>query len=404
MKCSNCKTEILPGDEVCPVCGNKIPETGEMEKTGKMKRLMPYILNILIAIAGFAFAKIWSIRLTSPEDAISEYGRFSPEAIYAQRYTHLTDIWMAVFLILAVIYLASAVYCGIKKGENRFSIFAMCFCLLVTVTAGVSSYAYSKRVNDADIISIKSREELTFSPPSVCGGTLATAPEFEVNMYSYYVTFARAYNDLARDGNYEVFFNTVNENNFQNLNYLLNELKNIYLYDGGEYSHLTDVAFLPEEVPYRSINAGSIPSNHEINEALKHSLDGKTMDKLVEKYIERANILFDTFYGKELICEEDPVYNPKIYTGNFLNPDGRNCLNIKSLTIDEKGNGEIEFEYSHLNTSFKEKIKNRKCFFRYKSNFGSGYGMLHITQNNIIMNISEKSGVGFAKSDVYHIE
>ena len=256
---------------------------------------------------------------------------------------------------------------------------------------------------EKDVVDIVDKSELYFSPVSVYGGTLVVDDSIELNMYTYYVTFACAYNDLARTGDYKTFFDTVNENNFQNLSYRLDELKSIYLSAGGPYSSLTDTAYLPGEIPYKSIDSGSIPSNHEINEALKYSSDGKTMDKIVEKYVERANILFDTFYGKELICEKAITYNGKKYLGEFHNPSGRSSINIESITLDDKGNGEICFYYSPIAAEVKGKITGRKCSFEYSNEYSSGQGLLHITKNNIIVNISEAGNTGFSKSDNFSI-
>ena len=310
---------------------------------------------------------------------------------------------MAVFLALTVIYIIAAIYFSLRKIKNKFSVFGLCFCLLLTTTATVATYAYSKNYTERDIISIADRESLTFAPVSVYGDPLDVDSSVEVNLYSYYVTFACAYNDLARTGDYKAFFDTVNENNFQNLNFHLYHLRLTYLYGEPPETYRADKMPLPQKIPYQSLDAGRIPSNYEITEALKYSSDVKTKDKLVEKYVERANILFDTFYGKELMCEKAITYNGKKYLGEFHNPSGRSSINIESITLDDKGNGEICFYYSPIAAEVKGKITGRKCSFEYSNEYSSGQGLLHITKNNIIVNISEAGNTGFSKSDNFSI-
>lgn len=402
MKCNNCGSDILKGEEFCPVCNSEITES-ETQKPGRYKKAAAYIINALLALGAYVFSFVWSVRLTSAEDAAKAYGRFSKEAIHSAKYTHLTDLWMAVFLALTVIYIIAAIYFSLRKIKNKFSVFGLCFCLLFTLTAAVASYAYSKNYTEADVISIKDRNDLTFAPVSVSGKVLSVDSSVEVNLYSYYVTFACAYNDLARNGDYKAFFDTVNENNFQNLNFHLHSLKSIYLSEETSKIYNADKTPLPRDIPYKSLDAGRIPSNYEITEALKYSSDGKTKDKLVEKYVERANILFDTFYGKELICEKAITYNGKKYLGEFHNPSGRSSINIESITLDDKGNGEICFYYSPIAAEVKGKITGRKCSFEYSNEYSSGQGLLHITKNNIIVNISEAGNTGFSKSDNFSI-
>ncbi len=402
MKCNNCGSDILKGEEFCPVCNSEITES-ETPKPGRYKKAVAYIINAVLALGAYVFAFVWSVRLTSAKDAAKECGRFSKEAIHIAKYTHLTDLWMAVFLTLALIYIIAAIYFSLRKIKNKFSIFGLCFCLMLTLTASVASYAYSKNYTEADVISIKDRSDLTFAPVSVRGKVLPVDSSVEFNLYSYYVTFACAYNDLARTGDYKAFFDTVNENNFQNLNYHLYNLKSIYLSETAPDNYRADKVPLPQDIPYKSITSGSIPSNLEIIEALKYSSDGKTKDKLVEKYIERANILFDTFYGKELICEKAISYNAKKYIGEFRNPNGRSTLNIESLSLDKEGNGEICFYYSPTDTRIKGKVTNRKCVFEYAGEYSFGRGLIHITQNNIIVNISEDNNPAFSKSDNFRI-
>ncbi len=400
MKCNNCGSKILKGEEFCPVCNCEIKDT-YVTKPGRYKKAAAYIINIFFALGAYIFSFIWNTRLSSVKEAVNTYGRFSKEALHTVKYTHLTELWMTVFLVLTLIYTVVSVYFALRKAKNNFSVFGLCFCLLVTVTAGVSSFAYSKNYNERDLIEVIKKDELVYSPVSVHGGTFTPPDEVEFNLYTYYVTFACAYNDLARTGDYKAFFDTVNENNFQNLSYHLDELKNIYLSGGEPYPLVTDVAFLPGEIPYQSIDKGKIPSNHEINEALKYSSDGKTKDKLVEKYVERANILFDIFYGKELICEKAISYDALKYKGEFTNPNGRSNLKINTLTLNKDGSGETEFYYSPVNATIKGKITNRKCAFEYSNEYGSGRGLLHITQNCVIVNISEENSPGFSKSDSF---
>jgi len=396
--CPDCKTMLTKKDEYCPVCNKHIgnaEDKTEKKTHPRLKRCAPYLTASIVSLIVLAVCFVMLKRTVLPEILAEKTGMFSKETLYSERYYPFFNLMCYAFSFLAIIFGCFAIFCFCAKPKEgrKFNLYALCFSLLLCITTGTVIFAYTKHHFERDRIEVLSKDELNFSMSVVHGKNVNFDQSFENSMYTYYSIFCHAYNDLTRTGDYKTFFDTVNENNFPDLTHKLAELKKYHM--SNEYitqsnRKLANI-LLPSQIPFKSLEEGNIPSNTEIIHLAKNYENIKVLDIIVKKYVTRANVLFDIFYGKELALSHDTLPKPKDYVGSYCHALKKNVLTIYSVEFDSNGDGKIEFCYSNMEKPLECKLDNRRAVFECKDiNGKKQYGMLHITKDKVIVNISYK--------------
>lgn len=405
--CPKCKSSVKEGEEFCSQCGEYLVH--------KTRRSFSYSIPCFISAGIFAFLLLAGGLMLNLPSLTRYYEPYTIERIRSDLWEDVLISWNIVFGIALGFMLVLAFIMWYKKGLSQKKPSSITKILTVAIPAvivvSICVPIYTTRKNE-DIITVYSREYLEdkFDFCEMHGGDIQFTREFRDELYDYYYEIATAYNQLNKDGDKENFFNAIYSEKHDKLREHIRVLtcKGLYYnstrYDDSleEILYTSPRAIESTQIPTKSLECFSLFSSKDYLYVFSHSSED------IERAIDLLNVVFDLFYGQELIehyFSGTFIKDLSPYFTTIFSHDGQR-LTISVIGDDVLNpieNSLIEFSYTGITNEQTIEMSNGKArySYQYRNSGVKGYLMIHYTKHYVIVNVAEERYESYIKPYIF---